>query len=274
MKEQALNNALSTIENLLEGFYVLKIIIFLLIILWGIFSLWQEIKNLKAAQENREKFIFKTSLTIGGHILLISSVIIFSSLGINLVALDLFFRVATIVLAGVAFMVAYLNFQRKDGIDIQGGFILPQGIIENKETQVVELLLLNLKDKAETVFAIYIEDSGGKKYRIYDMGVNRPAFILEPFKLFNIEIDKYIQENIEVTTSYSASGQQNPIKSTKVDLYHQLTKKMDKKFKIILSTSNGKFVIGKHINYWYPEGQYVELYEHDGTAPFLINSEL
>lgn len=165
-------------------------------------------------------------------------------------------------------MVAYLNFQRKDGIDIQGGFILPQGIIENEKTQVVDLLLLNLKDKAETVFAIYIMDSKGKKYRIYDMGIDRPAFILEPFKLLNIKIHEFVREILNIEIGVNAK------KSTITDLYQQLTKKMDNKFKIILSTSNGKFVINKHINYWFPEGEYVELYENDGTAPFLINSEL
>jgi hypothetical protein len=129
------------------------------------------------------------------------------------------------------------NYRRKAGIFVRGSFGFGSSIYGN-DRYVHQIVLENLKDRAVTIFAIYIRIGHSYYVEIEDFEEN--PLMLKPFETY---WKKY--GPIEF---YAVS-----MKQIKLD---QLIQENSIKKAIVLSTSDGRYIVPTHIPRWHPIGDF------------------
>ena len=146
------------------------------------------------------------------------------------------YAVAALCISTVALIVAAKNYLRKSGLFVRGAFTTCSSIDCN-DTYISSVILENLKDRAVTIFAIYIRYGHGCYLEIEDFE-ERPL-ILKPFETQRLEYGP-IQ-------FYSSNG-------SRIDMDALIKKKIKKC--LVLSTADGKYVVPSHVRMWSPYGDF------------------
>lgn len=143
----------------------------------------------------------------------------------------------TAPIAILALIVAVKNYQRKSGIAIRGGF----GIASSarcEESYVSHIVLENLKDRAVTIYGIFLKV--GHNFYIDLENHNDTPLILKPYETYHRTMGEIIFYTVNT----------NIIKMDKL-----LNDKKAKK-RLVLSTSEGKYIIPKEVKRWSPLGEF------------------
>lgn len=151
------------------------------------------------------------------------------------------FSIAAIFISTLALLIAVKNYWRKAGLLVRGSF----GITSSRDCEdryVSSVLIENLKDRAITIFAIYLRVGEGYYIEIEDF--EESPLILKAYETF--------QKQYGPIQFYSVS-------SNKVNLNSLFENKKIRK-RLVLSTSNGKYVVPASIKHWSPTGDFFRNY--------------
>ncbi|WP_155632223.1 hypothetical protein [Burkholderia cepacia] len=152
-----------------------------------------------------------------------------------------FVPVIALTVGLTALLFTVMNYRRKAGIFVRGSFGFGSSMYGN-DRYVHQIVLENLKDRAVTIFAIYIRI--GHSYYVEVEDFEESPLMLKPFETY---WKKY--GPIEF---YEVSSKQ-----IKMD---QLIQDDSIKKSIVLSTSDGRYVVPTHIPRWHPIGDFFKNY--------------
>jgi len=137
----------------------------------------------------------------------------------------------------LSFCVAILSYRRKSGLLVRGVFTFTSSRACN-DKYVSEVILENLKDRAITIFVIYLRIGHNNYIEIEDM--EQKPLVLRPFETYRKEFGP-----IEF---YG-------VNDSRISLNHLLTNRAINK-QLILSTSDGKYEVPSRIHRWSPIEDY------------------
>lgn len=143
------------------------------------------------------------------------------------------FSIAAVVISLVALLVTFRNYLRKAGVLIRGSFSVASSRSCN-DTYVSDVTLENMKDRAITIYAIYLQV--GYSYCIELETFDEQPIILKPYETYHKKfgpIEFY-------AVSYN-----------KVDLNAVFQDKKVRK-RLVLSTGDGRYVVPSFIPRWNP----------------------
>lgn len=140
-------------------------------------------------------------------------------------------------LALVALLVAIKNYQRKSGILIHGIFQRCTSI-DCDDSFIRSISLENMKDRAATIYKIYIKV--GHNYYIEIEDHEEKPLILKPFETYTSTLGEILFHSVNME---------------KIRMHDLLLNDKIKK-KIILSTSIGKYTVPKPIRRWSPLNEF------------------
>jgi hypothetical protein len=138
-----------------------------------------------------------------------------------------------IAISSIALFVAVRNYQRKAGVYLRGTFCIASSRA-CEDRYVSEVVLENLKDRAVSIFGIYLR-VGYSVYIQIESFEDKPL-ILKPFELY--------QNRFGPIEFYGFNMR-------KVDVNSLLAKDTIKK-RLVLSTSTGKYFVPEPIRRWNP----------------------
>jgi len=162
--------------------------------------------------------------------------------------LDTMNSIVSIVTAFVALIVSIIAlvytgkaYLLKSGAYIRGSYSICSSI-SCDDKYINNVILENLKDRAVVIFKIYLKL--GHNYFIEIDDFESAPLILRPFEVFNKEYDP-----IDL---YSVGMRRI--------LLNDLLDNKSVKQKIVLSTSEGKYIVKERINYWDPISNFFKNY--------------
>jgi len=145
----------------------------------------------------------------------------------------------TLTISYIVLIITLLTYNLKLSIKIHGNYCISSSS-QCRDKYVSTVLLENKKDKAIAIFGIYLHIK--PNYYIELIKYDEKPLILEPFATY--------QEDFGPIQYYSMN-------MNKVNLNKILdVKKTSRKTFIVLSTSEGKYIIKKSINRWEPIGDF------------------
>jgi len=159
------------------------------------------------------------------------------SANIMTITLPAWFPALGLIVAILALLLAALNYRRKSGLDVRGGYSLASSI-DCDDKYVSSVILENLKDRSITIFAIYLRVGHAHYVELEDFG-NKP-FILKAFETY--------RQDYGVIQFYESN-------STRVNL-NDLYSDRKIKQRLVLSTSDGKYTVPKYLHAWNPVSDY------------------
>jgi len=136
-------------------------------------------------------------------------------------------------LSFLALIVGVRNYRRKSGIHVRGIFGIGSSIACN-DSYVTHVTLENIKDRAVTIFSIYLR-VGHNYYIEVENNEDRPL-ILRPYETY--------KKDFGPIEFYSLS-------SNKIDM-NSLLKNAKVKKQLVLSTSEGKYEVPSKVRRWSP----------------------
>lgn len=137
----------------------------------------------------------------------------------------------------IALFVATKNYRRKSGIQIRGGFTSTSSI-SCEDQYISSIVLENLKDRAVTIFAIYLR-IGPSNYVELEAFEESPL-ILKAFETY--------QKEYGPVEFYEFNGRKLA--------FNELLKNDDVKKRIVLSTGDGRYVVPAFLKRWDPISDY------------------
>lgn len=143
----------------------------------------------------------------------------------------------TAPIATLALIVAVKNYKRKSGIAINGGF----GIASSskcEESYVSYIVLENSKDRAVTIYGIFLKV--GHNFYVELEDHDETPLILKPYETYHKTMGEILFYSVNT----------NKIKIDKL-----LGDKKVKK-RLVLSTSEGKYIVPKEVKRWSPIGEF------------------
>lgn len=147
------------------------------------------------------------------------------------------YSTVALFVSALALLIAAKNYRRKAGLLVRGGFSISSSRACD-DRYVSHVLIENLKDRAITVFAIYLRVGHNYYIEIEDLEEN--PLILKAYETF--------QKQYGPIQCYG-------LNTNKVDLNSLLVDKKIRK-RLVLSTSDGKYVVPSRIKRWNPIGDY------------------
>lgn len=139
-----------------------------------------------------------------------------------------------IALSCLALLIAYLNFRRKSSLSLRASYSWTQSSVDADDQHISALVIENLKDRAVTIFAIYLRVGHNFFIEIEDFE-DRPL-VLRAFETWHKEYGP-----IEF---YGINGR-------RIAMNLLFDDKRARK-RIVLSTSDGKYVVNKRPKRWTP----------------------
>lgn len=152
---------------------------------------------------------------------------------------QLAYYITAVCLSTMALVVTFRNYRRKSGIYVRGSFSIGSSIYCN-DSYITHIILENLKDRAVTVFGIYLKV--GHSYYIEVENFDDKPLILRPYETYNKEFGP-----IEF---YG-------INTDKINMNSVLKEKKAKK-QLVLSTSDGKYKVPASIYRWNPVWEFFQ----------------
>ncbi|SET69776.1 hypothetical protein SAMN05216412_11326 [Nitrosospira multiformis] len=145
----------------------------------------------------------------------------------------LWYGIAALCISTLALFIAIKNYRRKAGLLIRGGFSIASGIDCN-DKYVSNVLLENLKDRPVTVFSIYLRI--GHNYYLEVENFEETPLLLRAYETYQKEYGPI---------------QFYGINFNRMNLSSLLDDDSVKK-RLVLSTSDGKYIIPSGIPRWNP----------------------
>lgn len=139
-----------------------------------------------------------------------------------------------LALSCVALLIAYLNFRRKSSLSLRASYSWTQSSVDADDQHISSLVVENLKDRAVTIFAIYLRV--GHNFYIEIEDFEDKPLVLRAFETWHKEYGP-----IEF---YGINGRRIAMNSLFDD------KRARKR--IVLSTSDGKYVVTRVPKHWTP----------------------
>jgi hypothetical protein len=143
----------------------------------------------------------------------------------------------TAPIATFALVVAIKNYKRKSGIGIRGGFGISSSV-RCEENWVSNIVLENMKDRAVTIYGIFLRV--GHNFYIELEDHDETPLILKPYETYHKTMGEILFYAVNTNT---------------IRMRELLEDKKAKK-RIVLSTSEGKYVVPKQVKRWSPIGEY------------------
>ncbi|MCK9397714.1 MAG: hypothetical protein M0Q44_19250 [Methylobacter sp.] len=138
-----------------------------------------------------------------------------------------------ILISLVALWVAVKNYYRKNGVELRGSFQIASSR-SCEDRYVSNILIENIKDRSTTIFGIYLKV--GHSIYIHLMEFEDSPLILKPFETY--------QKQFGPIEFYGFNLR-------KVDINDLLANNKLRK-RLVLSTSDGKYVVPRRIGGWNP----------------------
>jgi hypothetical protein len=151
--------------------------------------------------------------------------------------LSLSLGVTSLSISILAIVIALKNYRRKAGTLVRGSFTMGSGRASNDD-YVTEVILENLKDRAVTIFAIYLKL--GFNYYVELENFEQSPLILKPFETYRKQFGP-----IEFYA----------VNMNKIRLNQLFATKNPKK-RLVLSTSDGKYDVRSSLRRWNPVVEY------------------
>lgn len=139
-----------------------------------------------------------------------------------------------LALSCLALLIAYLNYRRKSSLSLRASYSWTQSSVDADDQHISSLVVENLKDRAVTIFAIYLRV--GHNFYIEIEDFEDKPLVLRAFETWHKEYGP-----IEF---YGINGKRIAMNSLFDD------KRAQKR--IVLSTSDGKYVVNKWPKRWTP----------------------
>lgn len=139
-----------------------------------------------------------------------------------------------LALSCLALLIAFLNFRRKSSLSLRASYSWTQSSVDSDDQHISSVVVENLKDRAVTIFAIYLRV--GHNFYIEVEDFEDKPLVLRAFETWHKEYGP-----IEF---YGINGRRiamNPL------FDHKRARK-----RIVLSTSDGKYVVNKRPKRWTP----------------------
>jgi len=153
------------------------------------------------------------------------------------ITLPTWFPVLGLIVAILALLLAGMNYRRKSGLEMRGGYSLGSHVDCN-DRYVSSVILENLKDRSITIFAIYLKIGHSVYVELEDFE-NKPL-ILKAFETY--------RQDYGVIQFYESN-------SVRVNLNDLYTNRKIRQ-RLVLSTSDGKYVVPKYLHAWNPVSDY------------------
>jgi hypothetical protein len=147
------------------------------------------------------------------------------------------YSIVAIIISAIALLVATKNYRRKAGVLVRGGFSMSSSR-DCVDRYVSQVLIENLKDRAITIFAIYLRV--GHNYYIEIEDLEESPLVLKAYETFHKQYGPI---------------QFYGLNSNKVDLNSLFENEKVRK-RLVLSTSDGKYVVPAKIKHWHPVGDF------------------
>jgi len=147
------------------------------------------------------------------------------------------YAIAALFISGFALFVATKNYRRKSGVFVRGAFSVSSSRDCN-DKYISSITLENLKDRAVTVFAIYLRV--GHNYYV---------------EVENFEAKPLILKSYETHQQDYGPIQFYGINTNRINLNNLLNDHKVKKC-LVLSTADGKYVVPSSIRMWNPVGDF------------------
>lgn len=138
-----------------------------------------------------------------------------------------------ILIALIALWVAVRSYQRKAGLELRGSFQIASSR-SCEDRYVSNVLIENIKDRSTTIFDIYLKV--GYSIYIHLMEFEESPLILKPYETY--------QKQFGPIEFYSFNLR-------RVDINHLLANNKLRK-RLVLSTSDGKYLVPKRLGSWSP----------------------
>lgn len=147
---------------------------------------------------------------------------------------------AAIGVSSAAFLVALKNYWRKSGTHIRGAFSIASSR-SCDHLYVSYVLLENLKDRAVTIFGVYLQIGHSYYIQLLDLDESSPL-ILRAFETFKKDFGP-----IEFYT----------VNTKRISLNEVLDNPRVRK-RLVLSTADGRYVVPSRIRRWTPIGEFFD----------------
>lgn len=154
-----------------------------------------------------------------------------------------------LIISFIALSYTVRSFSRKEGAKIRATFAV-QSTIASTQKHVYELTLENMKDRSVAIYTIFFRL--GHSYYIELEGFEESPLVLEPFGTYSTQYDP--------VDFYSNSMAPFDIN----ELWQ------DKRQKVVLSTSEGKYVVKEGIKKWDPIGDFFRNYSIAIMLPMRV----
>lgn len=148
-------------------------------------------------------------------------------------AVSLINSVVALIVSIIALIYTVRSFLLKSGTEVRASYCLTSSV-SCEDEYVGSLTLENFKDRSLVIYRIFLQV--GHNYFIEIEEFDRDPLILKPFEVFHKKYDP-----IDL---YSVSSKKIIMKS--------LLKNRKIKQRIVLSTSDGKYIVKDHIKSWNP----------------------
>lgn len=139
-----------------------------------------------------------------------------------------------LALSGIALVVAFLNFRRKSSLKLRASYTWTSASVAADDQHISSVSVENLKDRAVTIFAIYLRV--GHNYFIEIEDFEDSPLVLRAFETWHKEY---------------GSIEFDGINARRISMNPLFDDKRAKK-RIVLSTSDGKYVVTKTPKRWSP----------------------
>jgi hypothetical protein len=147
------------------------------------------------------------------------------------------YAVAAVCISALALVIAIGNYRRKAGILVRGAFTIASSR-ECNDHYVANILLENLKDRAITVFAVYLRV--GHSYYVEIEDFREKPLLLKAYESYQREFGPI---------------QLYGVNTHRIDL-NGLLKDSKVAKRLVLSTLDGKYVVPSSVRRWSPVGDF------------------
>lgn len=148
------------------------------------------------------------------------------------------FTAGSFFISIIALSIAIMNFRRKTGVHVRGDFFKASSN-ECNDDYVSRIVIENLKDRPITIFCIYL-CINRNCYLVVEDFEDKSPYVLKGFETYS--------KSYPVIQSYSSN-------LTRISLNALLNNKKAKS-RLVLSTSEGKYVVPRTIPRWRPWGDF------------------
>lgn len=149
------------------------------------------------------------------------------------------YYITAVCLSTMALAVTFRNYRRKSGVYVRGNFSIGSSIYCN-DSYITHVILENLKDRAVTIFGIYLKV--GHNFYIEVEDLEGKPLILRPYETYKKEFGPI--EFYGINTNKISMN--TLLKDTKV------------KKQLVLSTSDGKYKVPTNLRRWNPVWEFFQ----------------